>query len=122
MKMLLGALALTAAVAAPSLTGSWTMKVEGSPHGDATMAMTLKQDGTRVTGTFVSGHGPDLALDGEFVDGALKLATTGDDNHRITFSAKLKEDGTLKGFLSSAVGDMTWTAKRFEAKEGKDLQ
>jgi hypothetical protein len=27
-------------------------------------------------------------------------------------TAKLKDDGTLDGYLSSQMGDMTWTARR----------
>ena len=52
-------LALTVGVraAAPNVTGTWSVAVDG-PHGAATMSLVLKQDGTKVTGTFVSGHGP----------------------------------------------------------------
>ena len=112
MKMLMAAVAMVMVVAAPTVTGSWTMSVQGGPHGDATMALTLKQDGTKVTGTFVSGHGPDMEVKGEFVDGALKIETEGDADHKVMFSAKLKDDGTLAGSISSPVGDMTWTATR----------
>lgn len=116
----LGTLA-SAAAAAPSLTGNWTMKVAGGPHGDATMGLTLKQDGTTVTGTFASGHTADMEVTGQFVDGELKIETTaGDADTKILFNAKLKADGTLAGYISSQMGDMTWTASRADAGGGKD--
>jgi hypothetical protein len=99
-----------------SITGRWTMTVEGSPHGATTMGLTLKQDGKSVTGTFASPHG-DMPVKGEFVDKALTLATTANnEGGEITFKAKLKDDGSLSGFLSSSMGDMTWTATRAKEK------
>lgn len=106
------------AAAAPSLSGNWTMTVTGGPHGDATMALALKQEGTRVTGTFVTGHSADMEVAGEFVNGQLKLETTaGSADSKILFEAKLKDDGTLAGYISSQMGDMKWTAAR--AREDK---
>lgn len=99
-----------------SVTGKWTMTVEGSPHGATTMGLTLKQDGKSVTGTFASPHG-DMPVKGEFVDKALTLATaSNNEGGEITFKAKLKDDGSLSGFLSSSMGDMTWTATRAKEK------
>ncbi len=121
MKLWLAALAMVVMTAAPSLTGTWTMNVTGGPHGDATMGLTLQQDGTKVTGTFVSGHAPDMPVSGEFKDGALKLQTTADkDGNAVMFDAKLRDDGTLAGYISSPVGDMKWTATRADVKKGKD--
>ena len=114
-------LALTAiAAAATSVTGTWTMKVEGSPHGDATMGLTLTQDGTKVTGTFATGHTADMAVSGEFANGELKLETAaGSHDHRIILNAKLRADGTLAGFISSPMGDMKWTASRAQEEKKK---
>jgi len=101
------------AIAAPSLTGDWAMKVEGGPHGDATMGLTLKQEGTKVTGTFSTGHSADMAVSGQFTDGELKIETVaGDADSKIIFSARLKADGTLAGYVSSQMGDMKWSASR----------
>jgi opacity protein-like surface antigen len=105
-----------AAAAAPAVTGTWTMTVLGSPHGDMTMGLTLEQKGTKVTGTLASPHG-DMAVAGEFTDGTLNVATAGGDDEKITLNAKLKEDGTLAGYLSSPMGDMKWTAVRSEDKK-----
>jgi hypothetical protein len=98
--------------AAPSVTGTWTMTVEGSPHGNMTTGLVLKQDGTKVTGTFSTGHSPDMTVSGEFANGELKLETPADGDSKIVFTAKLKDDGTLAGHLSSPMGDMKWTASR----------
>jgi hypothetical protein len=112
--MMLALLAVAAlAAAAPSLTGAWTMNVQGGPHGDATMGLTLKQEGDKVTGTFASGHVADMAVAGEFANNELKLETTaGRDDEKILFRAKLQDDGTLAGYISSPMGDMKWTASR----------
>jgi hypothetical protein len=96
-----------------SVTGRWTMAVD-SPHGAMEMGLTLSQDGSRVTGTFASPHG-DMAVQGTFDEGALKLATTADEGS-ITFNAKLKDKETLTGYISSSMGDMTFTAKRVVQK------
>jgi hypothetical protein len=116
------ALVLTTVVAAaaPGVSGTWNLAVD-SPHGSAAMALVLEQDGTKVTGTFASGHSPDMAVEGEFVDGTLKLETADGGDGKITFTGKLKDDGTLAGYLSSPMGDMKWTAARAPApkKDGK---
>jgi hypothetical protein len=93
-----------------TVAGRWNMSVK-SPHGDTSMTLTLEQNGRIVTGAF-NPHGDDLKVEGEFADGALTLATTGSTGPGVTFKARLKDDGTLEGFLSSEMGDMTWTARR----------
>lgn len=102
---------------APTVTGTWTMTVD-SPHGLMTTSLTLKEDGGSVTGTFTSGgHMPDMNVSGSFEDGTLKLETTGDHHGALTFTAKLQEDGTLSGSVSTEIGDMDWTARRAETKD-----
>jgi hypothetical protein len=101
---------------APSVTGRWSLSVKGSPHGDVTMGLELTQEGKKVSGTFATPHGDDLQVAGEFVEGTLTLATTSGGESKITMTAKMKEDGTLDGYLSSQMGDMTWTARRVTRK------
>jgi hypothetical protein len=102
---------------AATVAGTWSMAVD-SPHGAMTTSLDLKQDGTKVTGTFNSnGHLPDMKVEGTFKDGALKLETIDDSEHKIVFSAKLLENGTLSGYLSMEAGDMNWTAKRVDSTE-----
>ena len=100
-----------------TVTGTWTMNVEGGPHGNATMGLVLKQEGTKVTGTFASGHSAEMEVAGQFKDGQLDVETK-DGESRIIFSAKLKADGTLSGSISSEMGDMKWTASRQAEKQG----
>jgi hypothetical protein len=97
--------------ATASVAGHWTLSIKGSPHGDVTMGLALEQKGRRVTGTFATPHG-ELQVSGEFTEGELTLATPAGGDPRITLSAKLKDDTTLDGYLSSEMGDMTWTATR----------
>ena len=113
----IAALAATGVVADGTVSGTWTMTVTGTPHGDMTTELVLKQDGTKVTGVFSSGHMPDMDVAGEFKDGALKLETAGDADSKFVFDAKLKDDGTLAGYLSSSMGDMKWTAVRAADKK-----
>jgi hypothetical protein len=108
------ALALfTSAVAAqsPSVAGKWDLVVK-SPHGDVAMGLDLKHDGATVTGTLLNFRGQDLPVKGQYAGGELSLATNGDD---IALSAKFKADGTLAGYLSTAMGDLTWTGTRTKA-------
>ena len=102
--------------AAPGVTGSWTASIKGSPHGDVTMGLDLAQEGKKVTGTLATPHGDKLQVEGEFVGGTLTLATPGGGDSHITMKAKMKDDGTLDGYLSSQMGDMTWTATRATGK------
>jgi hypothetical protein len=111
------ALAAIGVGADATVTGTWTMTVTGTPHGDMTTELVMKQEGTKVTGVFSSGHMPDMDVAGEFKDGALTLETAGDSDSKFIFDAKLKEDGTLAGYLSSSMGDMKWTAVRATEKK-----
>ena len=111
-------LALTAGPrgAAPDLTGTWALAVD-SPHGTAAMSLVLTQKGERVDGTFISGHGHDVTLAGQFTGGALKLESADEGDHKVIFNARLKDDGTLAGYVSGPMGDMKWTASRAKDKK-----
>lgn len=103
--------------AAADLSGKWTMKVSGGPHGDAAMSLVLKQEGEKVSGQFNPGHDGDIPMSGTLVKGALTLkSATNDDGQAITMRGTFKADGSLSGFLSSAMGDMTWSAARDKSK------
>lgn len=107
----------------PGVAGEWELAVKGpAAHGDLTAVMELAQDGSRVTGTFTA-HGKTHTLAGRFDSGELSLETTDTpDDHTMTFTAKLKEDGTLAGYLSSSMGDMRWTASRKSKIPGSKTQ
>jgi hypothetical protein len=112
---IMAAIALAGTIVSGGVAGKWTMTVDtGSAHGIMTMGLTLEQDGKDVSGTFHSPHG-DVAVAGEFVDGTLKLSVTSADSDMSgTFSAKLRDDGTLAGYMSTSRGDMKFTAERAE--------
>ena len=81
------------------------------------MALVLKQDGEKVTGTFNPGHDGDIPLTGTLEKGALTMKSpANDDGQFITMKGTFKADGSLSGFLSSAMGDMTWSATRDKSK------
>ena len=117
-------LAVAAGLAAQARTngdgvaGTWEVVVKGpAAHGDLTATMELQQEGTKVTGT-LSAHGATHSLAGEFTSGELSLETTDDDkDHEMTLNARLADDGTLSGYLSSARGDMRWTASRTKVRK-----
>ena len=109
--------AAQAPAAAQDLSGKWTMKVSGGPHGDAAMSLILKQEGENLTGTFNPGHDGDIPMTGTVVKGALTLVSpANDDGSKITMKGTLKTDGTMSGYLSSVMGDMTWSAARDKSK------
>jgi hypothetical protein len=118
MKILMAMIAAALmSASAETVAGMWSMAVD-SPHGAMTTSLDLKQDGTKVTGTFTSaGHLPDMKVEGTFKDGALKLETIDGSEHKIVFAAKLLENGTLSGYLSMEAADMNWTAKRVDSTE-----
>ncbi len=103
---------------APTVSGAWTLTVQGpAAHGDMPATFDLKQEARKVTGTFAL-NGKRQPLAGEFSEGALSLKTTDTPpDAALSFDAQLKEDGTLAGHVSTPMGDMKFSAKR--TKEGK---
>jgi hypothetical protein len=102
-------------MAASGVAGRWNLSA-ASPHGELSMALLLKQEGKRVTGTLGNPHGgADIPLEGEFADGTLTFSTNADagaDVPAMDFNGKLNDDGTLTGYLSTSRGDMKCTATR----------
>ena len=105
---------LAAQEAAPTVTGKWELSVV-TPHGDTPMALELRQDGKKITGTLATPHG-EVRLEGEHADGKLTLATSASDSPEMTLKGALKDDGTMAGYLSSERGDMKWIAQRSKEK------
>jgi hypothetical protein len=99
--------------AAANVTGKWSLSIE-TPQGPMTVAMVLKQEGTKVTGTLAGPQG-ETALEGQFVDGTLTFGISfegGGGSMQLSFSAKLAEDGSLAGVMSGPMGEIPWTAVR----------
>jgi thiol-disulfide isomerase/thioredoxin len=77
----------------------------------------LRQEGTRVTGTFLTPTGDYRFLDGTFESGLLRLSTF-DGGHAFLFHARAQADGTLAGsFWSRDTYHARWTASRAAAGE-----
>lgn len=113
---LVAILALAGAQSTANVTGTWTVTVAAqASHGEMTAELRLTQDGRRVKGTLIA-HGSERALQGEFAKGTLSLEAAGSDGQQLTLNAKLKDDGTLDGYLSGPMGDVRWTAARATSK------
>jgi hypothetical protein len=110
--------AQTPAKSAANVGGTWSVAVKGpAAHGDMQATMQLKQEGKAVTGTF-SVHGTEHTLKGQFADATLTLESTDTPADKgLTFTAKLKDDGSLAGYVSGPMGDMQWTATRAAAQQ-----
>ena len=104
--------------AAESIAGAWELVVKGpAAHGDLTATMELEQTGSRVTGSFTA-HGRSHKVAGQYSNRELSLSTTDTaDDHSMSLTARLKDDDSLAGYLSSSMGDMQWTASRVKAQK-----
>ena len=85
-------LALGTGVAfAADVTGKWTGEIAGPDGGSMTITFSLKQDGTKLTGTSQGPQGDPLEIQDGKVDGD-KISFT------VSFGdMKIKHDGTIKG-------------------------
>ena len=114
-------LAQSAPTAAPDVAGSWKVSLHGQhiiPVG-----MELKQDGRKVTGTLMLWNG-DVALDGELVDGTMKVSgrlepTDGTPAGDRIVSATLLPNGTLEGTFGFEHGQIKLTAERFTDRSAR---
>ena len=117
-----GASAQKATPEVRTLGGEWTFSAEGY-----VMPLSLRQDGTRVTGTLEGFHGS-FPLQGEFRKGLIHFAGSSDgggirhsdDSNDIDLFAigTLQPDGSLQGTLVSTVGNLTWHAERKTVRPG----
>jgi hypothetical protein len=130
MKQLIGVIALgvslSAFAEAANITGTWNMGLEGGHV--IPVALVLKQDGKKLTGTIAlptQNHGQrvDVALSGEFADGAFTLSGTVEQAKEATtlnISGKLLEDGSMEGTFvmpGHGHGSMSWTAERLKERK-----
>jgi hypothetical protein len=98
---------------AADVSGTWTLTVEGhGAHGAMSATLKMKQDAKKVTGRMAA-HGREHDVSGEFVDGTLTLQIASEsEDHQASLTGKLKDDGTMAGYLSGPMGDLKWTAER----------
>jgi hypothetical protein len=97
----------------PDIAGDWILTVKGpAAHGDLTATLSLTLDGRKVTGRLTA-HGNEHTVAGEFVDGSLTLEVPDAPAGRaLSITARLNDEGTLAGYISTADGDMSFTGKR----------
>jgi len=99
-----------------TLDGEWTFSAEGY-----VMPLSLRQDGTKLTGTLAGPHGA-FPLRGEVKKALIHFEgwsdgggiRHSDDSNEIDIFAigTLQADGSLQGTLVSTVGNLTWHAER----------
>ncbi len=121
---LLGATAVTAVAyqtpAKPAaVAGKWTVTLEIESI-NATSGLELKQDGEKLTGSYISSRYGPVPLQGAIKDRAIeftfKLNAEGTEVP-MAFKGEVATDGlTMKGRASIAeMGEGSWTAKREKA-------
>jgi len=101
--------------AAVDVSGKWTMTMEMS-MGTATPSLDLKQDGTKIAGTYTGRYGT-FALEGTLKDRAIQFTfQMGAEGETVTmsFAGEVAANGqTMKGTASlGEMGDATWSAKK----------
>lgn len=127
MKLLAVSLAMALAADTSTVTGTWNMGLQGD-HVIPT-ALVLKQQGTKVTGTFALptqniGQRVEVELTGDFVDRTLELSGAVEnaaDPTTVAISGTLKDDGSLEGTLSLRAHNrnhsVPWTAERLKERK-----
>ena len=108
-----------------TVTGTWQMGLQGDHV--VPVALVLKQEGSRVTGSILmpssNGDRREIELVGDFVDGKLSLASTmevtmhtheGDSKTTLKLAGKLEDDGSMSGTFMDR---MPWTAERLKDKK-----
>ena len=107
--------AAAAATAASSLTGDWIVAVE-LPNMTANPTITLKQDGEKLTGDYVSAQYGKFPISGTVkgADVTLSFSMSIEGNaFGVTYTGTVQKDGSLKGDVN--YGDMmsgTFSATR----------
>ena len=99
---------------APDVTGKWVLTLDGS-QGTIALNLVLKQTRQELTGTLGELHELTLVVEGAWREGKLEFTASGEGHGQaitLEFSGTLGKDGTLTGKASTAMGEMTWAAKR----------
>lgn len=100
----------TGSSAVASVAGVWAAEFTDEDGREVARA-EFEQDGTRVTGTFLTPTGDYRFLAGSYEGGLLRLSTF-DGAHAFLFQARAGDDGSLRGdFWSRDTYHATWTAR-----------
>ena len=103
--------------ATANVNGNWSVSTQGQ-RGSGTHKMTVKQDGSKISGSLESDRG----------DEDLKGSVEGNDIHftvsintprgamTLQYSGKVEGD-SMKGTLQSPIGNGSWSAKRHSERD-----
>lgn len=95
-------------------SGRWEVEFAGDSPETKTSVGEFKQDGNRITGTFLTLTGDYRYLQGD-VAGDQFFLSCFDGSHAFLFTATLQPDGSLKGdYFSGQHWHDTWIARRNE--------
>jgi thiol-disulfide isomerase/thioredoxin len=96
-----------------NFSGTWEVDFLNDKGESSEKAVGIfKQNGTNITGTFLTTTGDYRFLEGNVNDKTLYFSTF-DGSHAYRFEASLEADGTLKGdFFAGKSGYQAWKAKR----------
>ncbi len=101
------------------IAGTWHVQFSDD-SGTEPARGEFEQDGTVVTGTFLTPTGDYRFLEGDYRGGLLRLSTF-DGAHAFLFQARRQANGSLQGdFWSRDSYHATWTAQRLEPPNGDD--
>lgn len=98
-----------------TVTGRWAVQFTGSNGKTRDAVGEFQQEGSRLTGTFLTASGDYRYLEGVVSGDSLQLSAF-DGSHAFLFTAKLATDRTLQAgrFYSGATGVELWTARKDE--------
>lgn len=109
------------ATAVESVSGDWAVEFVEEDGSTEPARGEFTQEGSRVTGTFLTPTGDYRFLEGIFEQGLLRLSTF-DGAHAFLFVARVQPDGTLAGdFWSRDTYHATWTARPATEDDGDIL-
>lgn len=115
--IILSATAVLAATIVHDLTGKWAFKVV-TANGTGTPAVTLKQDGDKVTGSYESNALGTRSLSGTVKGDSLTFtlsASPGGEAVLLTYEAAIVTADSLNGYVDfGGMGGATFTAVRLK--------
>lgn len=103
-----------------NISGRWSSTFKGK-YGETEAIGEFKQNGSKLTGTFLTTSGDYRYLEGVVSGDSLKLSGF-DGGHAFLFTAAIKNNNEISGgkFYSGAVATEEWTAKRNPSAELPD--
>ncbi len=98
----------------PEVAGKWVLTIGAADEAVAT-ELVLEQAGAEVKGSLSGLHGMTLSVEGRWSEGTLGFSALAHADHgelSLDFTGTLEKDGTLKGSMSSPMGERPWRAER----------